>query len=109
MLSGAGCVPAAQQASSRAPCSHDSVLLQLQHRPRPRPRPRPSPRRAHKALEDPTQKHGDQRLRVLLCVRVLLCAPTQIVVPVDLADVLKAYTKEVIRRHPKDLLEFSAK
>jgi hypothetical protein len=33
----------------------------------------------------------------------------QIVVPVDLADILKAYTKEVIRRQPADLLEFSAK
>lgn len=33
----------------------------------------------------------------------------QIVVPADLADILKAYTKEVIRRQPADLLEFSAK
>ena len=31
----------------------------------------------------------------------------QIVVPPDLADVLKAYTKEVIRRQPDDILEFS--
>lgn len=33
----------------------------------------------------------------------------QIVVPADLADVLKAYTKEVIRRQPENLIEFSAK
>jgi hypothetical protein len=32
----------------------------------------------------------------------------QIIVPPDLADVLKAYTKEVIRRQPANLLEFSA-
>mmetsp|Transcript_38535 Transcript_38535/g.46578 ORF Transcript_38535/g.46578 Transcript_38535/m.46578 type:complete len:203 (+) Transcript_38535:287-895(+) len=32
----------------------------------------------------------------------------QIVVPPDLADILKAYTKEVVRRQPEDLLEFSA-
>jgi hypothetical protein len=33
----------------------------------------------------------------------------QIVVPVDLADVLKAFTKEVIRRQPQDLVAFGAK
>lgn len=33
----------------------------------------------------------------------------QIVVPVDLADVLKAFTKEVIRRQPENLVEFGAK
>mmetsp|Transcript_24587 Transcript_24587/g.67046 ORF Transcript_24587/g.67046 Transcript_24587/m.67046 type:complete len:199 (-) Transcript_24587:447-1043(-) len=33
----------------------------------------------------------------------------QIVVPADLADILKAYTKEVIRRQPENLIEFSAK
>ncbi len=33
----------------------------------------------------------------------------QIVVPIDLADVMKAFTKEVIRRQPENLLEFSAK
>ena len=33
---------------------------------------------------------------------------TQIRVPPDLADILKAYTKEVIRRQPEDLYEFSA-
>jgi hypothetical protein len=31
------------------------------------------------------------------------------VVPPDLADILKAYTKEIIRRNPADLLEFSAR
>lgn len=41
-------------------------------------------------------------------VEPIYCAE-QIVVPVDLADVLKAYTKEVIRRQPDDLIEFSAK
>lgn len=35
--------------------------------------------------------------------------PLQIVVPVDLADILRAFTKEVIRRQPEDLVEFSAK
>ncbi|KAJ9522865.1 hypothetical protein QJQ45_023651 [Haematococcus lacustris] len=34
---------------------------------------------------------------------------SQIVVSPDLADVLKAYTKEVIRRQPQNLIEFSAK
>ncbi len=34
-------------------------------------------------------------------------AVIQIVVPPDFADVLKAYTKEVIRRQPEDILEFS--
>lgn len=33
----------------------------------------------------------------------------QIVVPPDLADILKAYTKEIIRRQPGDIIEFSAK
>jgi len=33
----------------------------------------------------------------------------QIKVPPNLADVLKAYTKEVIRQQPADILEFSAK
>jgi len=33
----------------------------------------------------------------------------QIVIPADLADILKAYTKEVIRRQPDNLVEFSAK
>ncbi|KAK3275927.1 cAMP-dependent protein kinase regulatory subunit [Cymbomonas tetramitiformis] len=37
----------------------------------------------------------------------IYCAE-QIVVPPDLADILKAYTKEVVRRQPEDLLEFSA-
>uniref|UniRef100_A0A7S0RQE9 RIIa domain-containing protein n=1 Tax=Chlamydomonas leiostraca TaxID=1034604 RepID=A0A7S0RQE9_9CHLO len=41
-------------------------------------------------------------------VEPIYCAE-QIVVPVDLADVLKAYTKEVIRRQPENLIEFSAK
>jgi hypothetical protein len=34
--------------------------------------------------------------------------PTQIHVPADLGDVLKAFTKEVIRRQPADLVQFSA-
>jgi len=37
----------------------------------------------------------------------IYCAE-QIQVPSDLADILKAYTKEVIRRQPADLCEFSA-
>eukprot|EP00873_Tetraselmis_striata_P008568 jgi/Tetstr1/428832/TSEL_018819.t1 len=37
----------------------------------------------------------------------IYCAE-QIVIPHDLADILKAYTKEVIRRQPEDLHEFSA-
>eukprot|EP00892_Ulva_mutabilis_P006553 jgi/Ulvmu1/426/UM001_0433.1 len=37
----------------------------------------------------------------------IYCAE-QICVPPDLSEVLKAYTKEVIRRQPEDLLEFSA-
>eukprot|EP00798_Chlamydomonas_sp_ICE-L_P012365 gene12365-15546_t len=41
-------------------------------------------------------------------VEPIYCAE-QIAVPVDLADVLKAYTKEVIRRQPENLVEFSAK
>lgn len=40
-------------------------------------------------------------------IEPIYCAE-QIVVPPDLADILKAYTKEVIRRQPQDLLEFSA-
>uniref|UniRef100_A0A7S0YEE2 RIIa domain-containing protein n=1 Tax=Polytomella parva TaxID=51329 RepID=A0A7S0YEE2_9CHLO len=38
----------------------------------------------------------------------IYCAE-QIVIPSDLAEVLKAYTKEVIRRQPQDIIEFSAK
>ena len=34
---------------------------------------------------------------------------SQIVIPIDLGDILKAYTKEVIRRQPGDLVDFSAK
>jgi len=41
-------------------------------------------------------------------VEPIYCAE-QIVVPVDLADILRAYTKEVIRRQPENLVEFSAK
>mmetsp|Transcript_31978 Transcript_31978/g.68954 ORF Transcript_31978/g.68954 Transcript_31978/m.68954 type:complete len:201 (-) Transcript_31978:316-918(-) len=41
-------------------------------------------------------------------VEPIYCAE-QIVVPVDLADVLKAFTKEVIRRQPEDLVDFGAK
>jgi hypothetical protein len=41
-------------------------------------------------------------------VEPIYCAE-QIVVPIDLADVLKAFTKEVIRRQPENLVEFSAK
>ena len=41
-------------------------------------------------------------------VEPLYCAE-QINVPPELADVLKAYTKEVVRRQPHDLYEFSAK
>lgn len=37
----------------------------------------------------------------------IYCAE-QIVIPHDLADILKAYIKEVIRRQPEDLHEFSA-
>ena len=37
----------------------------------------------------------------------IYCAE-QIIIPPDLADILKAYTKEIIRRQPEDLLEFSA-
>lgn len=40
-------------------------------------------------------------------IEPIYCAE-QIMVPPDLADILKAYTKEVIRRQPDDLLEFSA-
>uniref|UniRef100_A0A7R9VYB6 RIIa domain-containing protein n=1 Tax=Chlamydomonas euryale TaxID=1486919 RepID=A0A7R9VYB6_9CHLO len=41
-------------------------------------------------------------------VEPIYCAE-QIVVPVDLADVLKAFTKEVIRRQPADIIDFGAK
>ncbi|GFH19557.1 RIIa domain-containing protein, partial [Haematococcus lacustris] len=41
-------------------------------------------------------------------IEPIYCAE-QIVVSPDLADVLKAYTKEVIRRQPQNLIEFSAK
>jgi hypothetical protein len=34
--------------------------------------------------------------------------PPQIHVPADLGDILKAFTKEVIRKQPADLLQFSA-
>lgn len=34
---------------------------------------------------------------------------SQIKVPPNLADVLKAYTKEVIRQQPANILEFSSK
>lgn len=37
-----------------------------------------------------------------------LVAKLQICVPPELSEVLKAYTKEVIRRQPEDLVEFSA-
>lgn len=37
----------------------------------------------------------------------IYCAE-QISVPPDLADILKAYTKEVVRRQPEDIFEFSA-
>ncbi|GMH44211.1 hypothetical protein BSKO_12145 [Bryopsis sp. KO-2023] len=40
-------------------------------------------------------------------VQPIYCAE-QIVVPENLTDILKAYTKEVIRHQPRDLLEFSA-
>jgi hypothetical protein len=33
----------------------------------------------------------------------------QIVVPADLAGVLKAFTKEVIRSQPSNIIQFSAK
>ena len=39
----------------------------------------------------------------------LLPTVSQIKVPPNLADVLKAYTKEVIRQQPADILQFSAK
>lgn len=32
----------------------------------------------------------------------------QINIPADLADILKTFTKETIRRQPEDLVEFSA-
>ncbi|KXZ46098.1 hypothetical protein GPECTOR_47g375 [Gonium pectorale] len=41
-------------------------------------------------------------------VEPIFCAE-QIVIPHNLADILKAYTKEVIRRQPNDILAFSAK
>ncbi|CAG9459970.1 unnamed protein product [Pedinophyceae sp. YPF-701] len=40
-------------------------------------------------------------------VEPIYCAE-QIVIPPDLAEVLKSYTKEVIRRQPEDVVEFSA-
>ena len=49
------------------------------------------------------------RLHVLLHARrSKLMSYTQIKVPPQLAEVLKDYTKEVIRRQPEDLIEFSA-
>lgn len=42
---------------------------------------------------------------LMLMIRMRL----QIKVPPNLADVLKAFTKEVIRQQPADILEFSAK
>ena len=46
------------------------------------------------------------------CVAVLRTMPdvsfAQIYILPELADILKAYTKEVIRRQPEDLLQFSA-
>jgi hypothetical protein len=52
------------------------------------------------------QKHPVARV-----CRWQLTAPAslQIVVPPDLADVLKAYTKDVIRNQPTDLIAYSAK
>ncbi|KAG2433423.1 hypothetical protein HXX76_008481 [Chlamydomonas incerta] len=41
-------------------------------------------------------------------VEPIFCAE-QIVIPHNLADILKAYTKEVIRRQPTDIIAFSAK
>ncbi|KAG2491623.1 hypothetical protein HYH03_009994 [Edaphochlamys debaryana] len=41
-------------------------------------------------------------------VEPIFCAE-QIVIPHNLADILKAYTKEVIRRQPTDIVAFSAK
>ncbi|GFR50642.1 hypothetical protein Agub_g12890 [Astrephomene gubernaculifera] len=41
-------------------------------------------------------------------VEPIFCAE-QIVIPHNLADILKAYTKEVIRRQPNDIIAFSAK
>ncbi|GIL66718.1 hypothetical protein Vafri_20205 [Volvox africanus] len=41
-------------------------------------------------------------------VEPIFCAE-QIVIPHNLADILKAYTKEVIRRQPADIIAFSAK
>ncbi|EFJ48972.1 hypothetical protein VOLCADRAFT_90335 [Volvox carteri f. nagariensis] len=41
-------------------------------------------------------------------VEPIFCAE-QIVIPHNLADILKAYTKEVIRRQPADIVAFSAK
>lgn len=38
-----------------------------------------------------------------------LYSAEQIVVPEELADILKQYTKSVIRAQPQNILEFSAK
>ena len=43
------------------------------------------------------------------CVSYRFLSVSQIVVPVDLADVLKAFTKEIIRRQPENIVEFAAK
>jgi hypothetical protein len=43
------------------------------------------------------------------CLRPAAVQLLQIVVPVDLAGVLKAFTKEVIRSQPNNVVEFSAK
>ena len=52
------------------------------------------------------------RAKLLLCFRLAdqrsSCPHLQIKVPSQLAQVLKDYTKEVIRRQPEDLIEFSA-
>ena len=49
----------------------------------------------------PTPKVGTMDLEPIYCAE-------QIKVPPDLADILKAYTKEVVRRQPEDVYEFSA-
>jgi hypothetical protein len=46
---------------------------------------------------------------VKFCLQLTAPASLQIVVPPDLADVLKAYTKDVIRNQPADLIAYSAK
>ena len=45
---------------------------------------------------------------ILLTKRTLCDSPVQIRIPPNLADVLKAYTKEIIRQQPDDILAFSA-